>query len=55
MCEEGKVKYTKPRQMTNKGPQDLVPPLRWVICLLGHGSFQIFPCISPFLVALVYL
>jgi hypothetical protein len=48
MCEEGNVKYTKTRETTNKGPQDLVPPLSWVICLLGHGSFQKFPFISTF-------
>jgi hypothetical protein len=47
MHDEGKVKYTKPRQTTKKGPQDLVPPLRWVIRLLGCWLLPIISLYCP--------
>jgi len=47
MCDEGNVKYTKPRQTTNKGTKDLVSPLRWVICLLRRWVFPIFSFYFP--------
>ncbi len=57
MPEKEKVKYTKPRLTTNKGPQDFVPPLSWVICLLGRwvvpNYFLVF--LPVFLGSLVYL
>ncbi len=47
MPEEENVKYTKPRQTTNRGPQQFVPPLRWVIHLLGRWVLPIFSLYIP--------
>jgi hypothetical protein len=46
--------FLQPKKVQEFDAPLVVCPLRWFICLFGHGCFHFVPCVTPFLGALVF-